>query len=78
MNNNTARAVIALHDELIRHLETLVIAPPEPTFLNEHPYSRQGIFIEDGRVKIEWRRYEGCGSYENETSYHDIDDLILD
>lgn len=78
MNNNTARATIALHDELIRHLETLAIPAPEPTFRKERPYSRQGIFIEDGRVKVEWSRYEGCGSYENETSYHDLDDLIFD
>ena len=78
MNITIAEAVIKLHDELICHLETLVIAPPEPTFRKEYPYSRQGIFIEDGRVKIEWSRYEGCGSYENETSYHNIDDLITD
>ena len=78
MNITIAEAVIKLHDELIRHLETLVIASPEPTFRKEYPYSRRGIFIEDCRVKIEWSRYEGCGSYENETSYHNIDDLITD
>ncbi len=78
MNNATARAAIALHDELVRHLETLVIEAPVPTFRKDNKFTRQGIFIEDGRVKIEWSRYEGCGSYDNETSYHDIDDLITD
>ena len=78
MNNAAARATIALHDELIRHLETLAIDPPVPTFRKERPYTRDGIFIEDGRIKIEWSRYEGCGSYDRETSYHDIDDLISD
>ena len=78
MNITIAEATIKLHDELIRHLQTLKIDPPVPTFRKDNVFKQNGIFIEDGSVKIEWSRYEGCGDYDRETTYHSIDDLIAD
>lgn len=76
MNITQAEAIVTLYDELIRHLEALVFEAPEPTFRKDNKFKRQSISIANGQVLVEWSRYEGCGDYEYETTYHRLDDLF--
>lgn len=69
MNLTQAEAIASLYQELIESIDKSRIDIPSTHYGAFTKENIQDISIEDGQLKITWSRYQGCGDYDERTTY---------
>lgn len=71
MNITEANEILERAEQLLSEIRSQ-LPDPKPTFGSSREFTLEGAYFEDGLIRANWSRYVGCGEYDHETTYHNL------